>query len=113
MTTDKDHNNDAELEALFQAARSTPPQVPDALLARVQADALAQQPRRRRNLWEAFVNATGGVPAVCGLATAACVGLWIGIAPPDVMPDLGGIVLGVETTTEDETAAFGWDIEEG
>ncbi|MFC6588937.1 hypothetical protein ACFQDZ_18430 [Sulfitobacter pacificus] len=39
--------NDTELEALFQQARATAPQMPDGLLARVLSDAETMQPAPR------------------------------------------------------------------
>jgi len=99
---------DADLEDIFAAARATPPQVPDALMTRVRADAQAMQPRAKIG-WGGWLRGLGGLPAMGGLVTATCVGFWIGVAPPDTLPDLGGLVLGFEQTSDFETDGFGWD----
>lgn len=108
--------NDTELESLFEAARRAPPAVPEALMARVIADAQTLQPAVP--LWVGLTEALGGLPGLGGLVTAACVGVWLGVSPPSYVPDLAGQVLGFETVWEDELDAlgvtsFGWDIEEG
>ncbi len=118
---DNDTPTDAGLDALFDRARAAPPVVPDALMARVLADAAAAQPVRggSRAGWRRWVAALGGAPALGGLVTASCLGFWLGFAPPDTLPDVAGQVWGVETVVEDdswdgiELIAFGWDIEEG
>jgi hypothetical protein len=117
--TDNDKMNDtledAGLEDFFEAARATPPSVPQALMARVQADALDAQPRAKGMAKAGWLQALGGLPGLGGLATAACVGVWIGIAPPAQLPDLGGLALGLEDISQTDVAGFGWDIgtEEG
>lgn len=112
-----DAQRDAELDAMFDSARADPPAVSQALMARVLADAQAAQPRARRDL-AGWLSRIGGLPALGGFVTATCVGIWIGVAPPETLPDLGGAVLGVEFTAQaddfaDEADGFGWDIEEG
>ncbi|MFP7674308.1 hypothetical protein ACG74X_13255 [Marivita sp. S0852] len=70
---------DTALEALFAKARDTPPRVPDALMARVMADAVAEAPKRARfRRWRQLLDGVGGWPAMAGLATAACFGIWTG-----------------------------------
>ncbi|MBB4175326.1 hypothetical protein [Sulfitobacter noctilucicola] len=116
--TSRNQNNDAMLEDLFQQARATPPHAPDALMERVLADAQQEQPRPAFKGWRDWLGALGGIPGLSGLVTASCVGFWLGIAPPDAVPDLTATVWGVETEyTEDSfdsagVSAFGWDIEE-
>jgi len=109
--------DDLALENLFEQARATPPQVPDALIARVMADAQAVQPRGRPTGWRGWLIAIGGLPALSGLVTATCVGFWIGVAPPDGLPDLAGLVLTGQDSTALETVTdmtgLGLDIEEG
>ncbi len=119
MTMTDDRVNDTELEALFQQARATPPQMPEGLMARVLADAEALQPapRAAHGGWRAWIAALGGLPGMGGLVTASCLGFWLGVAPPSGLPDLAGTVLGVESTYEEDIgsgtySAFGWDIEE-
>lgn len=109
--------NDTELEALFQQARATAPQMPDGLLARVLSDAETMQPAPLRRGWQAVFSALGGLPGMGGLITASCLGFWLGVAPPTGLPDLAGTVLGIENTLEADInvstlTAFGWDIEE-
>lgn len=119
-----DFDNDA-LEDLFAAARANPPRVSADLQARVLADAEALMPKANslklpwhRALWQLF----GGAAGLSGLATAAAVGIWVGVAPPAGMPDLAGqFVSGTwnvetvdtaEVDTEIEFGGFGWDMEE-
>ncbi len=114
--------NDLELENLFEAGRAAPVPVPDALMARVMADARKLQPRRKTAGWRSWLSAIGGMPALSGLVTATCVGFWLGVAPPEGLPDLAGQVLGQQIITEldssdidiaTDLSGFGWDIEEG
>ncbi|MBD3662501.1 hypothetical protein [Sulfitobacter aestuariivivens] len=110
---DKTISDDA-LEACFEQARVTQAPLPEAAMARILADAAAVQPRAPRMAWRAWVRALGGAPGIGGLITATCVGFWIGIAPPQMLPDVGGIVLGAEVSAFDLDAdGFGWDLEEG
>ena len=117
--TDKNQINDAELETFFEAARAAPPAVPDALMAAVLADAEAVQAAPKNSGWGAWLANLGGLPGLGGLVTATCVGFWLGVAPPEVMPDLAGFVLGTEAVLEDGLASepgldgFGWDLDEG
>lgn len=106
------------LEALFEDARRDPPGVPAALMARVLEDAAALQTQPARPVWRGWLAALGGLPGMGGLITATCVGFWIGLAPPDALPDVAGQLLGAELSSEAEVdfgtlASFGWDIEEG
>ena len=119
-----DFDDDA-LEDFFAAARANPPRVTADLQARVLADAEALMPKPNllalpwhRALWQLF----GGAAGLSGLATAAAVGIWVGVAPPAGMPDLAGqFVSGTwnvetvdtaEVDTEIEFGGFGWDMEE-
>jgi hypothetical protein len=107
------------LETLFQDARATPPAMPDGLMDRIMADAVAQQPKAKSGGWRAIWQAIGGAPAFGGLVTATAVGFWIGVAPPSNLPDIATqIITGTEYASFDDTSlpdfsAFGWDIEEG
>lgn len=111
---------DSELDGLFDAARAQTPQVPGPLMDRVMRDALSAQGAAPTG-WRAWLATLGGAPGIGGLVSATCVGFWIGVAPPEGLPDLAGLVLGtngVETFEHDpfsdiETGLFGWDIEEG
>ena len=72
-------SDDTALGAAFKNARETPVAVPDALMSRVLADAVAEMPKvERHSIWHQFVGALGGWPAMAGLAATACVGLWAG-----------------------------------
>ncbi|WP_341641031.1 hypothetical protein [Phycobacter sp. K97] len=93
------------LDALFAEARQNRPEMPDNLTARILADAasvqaahqgamavqrgpMGQAPRAAAlRLWHQFWRAVGGWPAMAGMATACGAGLWIGLAPPDFVPD--------------------------
>lgn len=112
----KERPMNTDLDDLFATARANPAPVPRALLDRVEAEALAQQPRPALHTgWRGWLAALGGAPGVGGLITATCVGVWIGAAPPAPLPDMGGLVLGFETgaVTDDGLGSFGWDSEEG
>lgn len=88
--------DDKELDDLFAAARAAPPAPSDALMARVVADALANQPAarpetaaparrlpsRRAPLWEPLAAIFGGTGALVGIGGAAVTGLFIGLAQP-------------------------------
>lgn len=117
--TDKDRIDDTALEALFDDARATAPQVSDALMARIIADAQAVRPvqAKARGL-RGLIASLGGLPALGGLVTATCVGFWLGVAPPAAVPDLAATVLGVDVAAETEMdgyglSAYGWDLDEG
>jgi hypothetical protein len=97
----KDRNRDqgdgmAELDALLAGAAAAPVEMPDQLMAAILADAARVQaeqqavavavPARRPRLVQLW-QAIGGWPGLGGLATACAVGLWIGLAPPQFLPD--------------------------
>ncbi|MGB7242128.1 MAG: hypothetical protein WBC93_08595 [Sulfitobacter sp.] len=121
--TDDPQKTDKLVDDLFTQARAAPVDPPAGLLARVVADAHALQPgqvataKSRGLSWAAIVRALGGWQGLGGLATAACAGFWIGVSPPEVLPDAGAIIWGSETVeSADYTpllSGFGWDIEEG
>lgn len=93
MTDMRDENM---LEQMFAEARADAPPASDAFLARIMADAeaeqariLAPQPPERRPVLQAFVAAlAGGWAGLGGLAAASLAGLWIGLAPPDLIQNL-------------------------
>lgn len=83
---------EAELDALFSAARDeVPGPVPRALQARLVADALAARPVVARG-WLARLGALwadmGGVPGLAGVGAAGLAGVWIGFSGPGVTGDL-------------------------
>ena len=80
---------EAGLDALFAAARAAEPPVPDALLARVLADAAQHVPRpaprsapRRRSWLAGVLDMLGGRGAMAGLAAAGMAGIFIGFVQP-------------------------------
>ncbi|MEM9968088.1 MAG: hypothetical protein AAF755_08320 [Pseudomonadota bacterium] len=115
MTQDKEA---LELEALFEKARRDPPEVPAALMRRILEDAATLQSGGAQPVWRGWLAAVGGLPGVSGLATATCVGFWIGLAPPAGVPDLAGQLFESALREEAEVSidmltSFGWDMEEG
>lgn len=103
-------DQDAGLEAFFQAGRAAAPAPSDALIATILQDAKALQPEAalltgstvRRSFWRDLSAQIGGWPALAGMATATLVGLWIGFSAPDQLETLsGGIVLAGDYTTAD------------
>lgn len=92
--------DDRNLDLFFDAARQAAPRAPDALLARVMQDAVSVQagqlaqpsgapaaPHAGSGLFGQLWSALGGWGGAAGLATACAAGIWIGLAPPQVMPD--------------------------
>lgn len=92
-------------EALALARAEAARPAPDALMARVLADAArvahpARTAGRRQGRLAASLAALGGWPALGGLATAGMAGLWLGLSPPAAVEDLGGW-LGAEGASAD------------
>ena len=84
--------HDSDLDDLLAQARTVEPPLPSRLVARIEADALAEQrgwaadirrpaPRPRRR-WTGWVAALGGGGVLAGLATATLAGVWLGVAQP-------------------------------
>ncbi len=104
--TDKDFETD-DLSLYFDAAKEVPPTPPNALMRRVLDDALAAQPGEVRTSrqsfwvrrWQEFAGAVGGWPAMAGLATATVAGVWLGVAPPAILPDATGAYLATDANT--------------
>ncbi|MFP5479961.1 MAG: dihydroorotate dehydrogenase [Alphaproteobacteria bacterium] len=92
-----------DLDDLFAAARADRPQPSEALLQRVLADALAQQPCpaptpvHRSGLLARLSAAFGGGPALAGVCSAAVVGLVLGYLNPMTYDYLTGGLTGAET----------------
>tara|TARA_R110002049_G_scaffold137350_2_gene297329 strand:- start:10692 stop:11078 length:387 start_codon:yes stop_codon:yes gene_type:complete len=110
------------LEDVFAVARAAPPRPSDTLQQRVLADAYGLQPSvgptaGTAPFWAALWRTLGGAPGLGGLATAAGIGVWLGIAPPAAVPDLAGEIFATEAalanSTGDDILAefdiFGWD----
>lgn len=83
----------ADLDALLDVTRRDRPVLPDALTARILADAESEQDRFARRkpkaapVWHRWLEVIGGWPAMGGMATACAAGIWIGFAPPQMLPD--------------------------
>lgn len=97
--TDKRPLDDTELDGLFDAARARAPRPSEALLRRIEADALAEQSRTgaaapgaapRPGRLAALLAAIGGWPAAAGLAAATVAGLAVGLGTPQVVDTLSG-----------------------
>lgn len=105
----KDGQVEAGLDDLFTAARSARSAPSEALMARVLADALAEQPRmamqapgprlRGPGLWARLVWALGGTGALAGMGTAAVAGLFLGLVQPVGLAGLDEAVLGAPLET--------------
>ena len=117
MKKSDEMRNDPELDLFFDAARQAAPMPSDAVMARILADAAAVQPVPPGGFWPRWLVKIGGLPALGGLVSAACVGFWLGVAPPATLPDFAGHLLNVQSSTSEEytgdLADFGWDVEEG
>ncbi len=89
MTHEVDTSEDGELSGFFDAARREGAAPSGDFMARLQADALRNQPvpaaRQRGSFWSDLLRALGGWPTVAGLTAAGCAGLWIGVSPPDMV----------------------------
>lgn len=93
-----------ELEHLLQkraAALTALPAVPDELMARILADAARAQPRSAMaaksmptmrlptiTLGQVFADLFGGGGVLAGMATAACAGIYLGLAQPSALSAL-------------------------
>lgn len=80
------------IDDLFALARDTPPPPSGDFMARILADATAEQdrlnsvrptPPKPASLWQSLVAALGGIGAVAGVGSAAVAGLVIGYVQPD------------------------------
>lgn len=108
-----------DLEAAFIAARAAPPQMSDALAARITRDAEAHLPKQ--SWWARVFSQAGGPVGLGGLVTATVAGFWFGIAPPSETLDpimiFGTIELAADDAAldDDMTDLFGfeWITEEG
>ena len=83
-------DDDRFLDAYFDDAKKSSPAIPDALMARIVADAAAETDRRTQmaarvepvSVWRQIWQAVGGWPAIAGLSAATLTGVWIGLNPP-------------------------------
>ncbi|MEP1961975.1 hypothetical protein [Tateyamaria sp.] len=95
-------------------------EVPEALMARVLADADAMLPAPGGAVapipwWRQIVDGIGGWNAVGGLAVAAATGFVIGIGGIEAVHFADFLSVNYDTYYEgqDAVSVFGWDIEEG
>ncbi|MFD3189386.1 hypothetical protein ACFMPD_03815 [Sedimentitalea sp. HM32M-2] len=109
------NRNEIDLDGFFDAARRETAHLPEGLAARVLADAARVQDAtpaaarqeirmqsRRSGRWRQLMQMLGGWPAMGGLVTACAIGIWLGVAPPQALPDPAGLLIW-------ETALFGDD----
>lgn len=87
--TDKPRTEDG-LQRFFDAGRAAAAEPGGDLLARITAQALAEQQQRpvlapEPGVWALLMRALGGWPAMAGFAAAACTGVWLGFAPPEAV----------------------------
>jgi len=125
MMMSEDKHLDHTLEALFDVAKTQELQPSDALMARILADAEAEQPphlallttktRTGRGLFKQLWGAIGGWPAVAGLATATMAGLWIGMNPSVYVADVMAQYTGSDSDLYlvDFVSAYDFDLGEG
>jgi len=98
-----EHKHSGELEAAFDAARSSQPEPSANLMARVLADAQIVQaeqsvkPSARvpRGYMQQLLEALGGWPAVAGLSAAGVAGVWLGLGPMAGVSDAVASYLGM------------------
>ncbi|MEX0347863.1 MAG: hypothetical protein AB3N15_00425 [Paracoccaceae bacterium] len=92
---------DKDLEAFFAAARDRRDDMPDGLAARMMDDAdriqqdhlvVTDPVRSRPCLWDQLQSLLGGWAGMGGLVAASAAGVWIGLAPPEFLPDPAGLV---------------------
>jgi len=100
-----------KLDQLLRSRAETmaPPQaVPDDLMARILADAARLQPQPRSiaalrpaaarpvrlGFWAALNDMFGGSGVLAGLATAACAGVYLGVAQPTALDSLAMVWTG-------------------
>lgn len=116
MTQTDPHMKD--LDALLASSQAPAPS--QDLMVRILHDALAEQPvpmaGQRRSWMARFAPLIGGWQGLGGLVAATCAGLWIGISPPDNLPEGLSAFLNVQDMTVQQDPGlngFGWDLEEG
>lgn len=98
--TTEDHG----LDLFFAAARAERIEMPVGLAERMRADAAMvqagfapplapPQPGRAPGLLMQLWSALGGWPALSGMAVACAAGIWLGVSPPNFLPDPLGLVV--------------------
>lgn len=96
---------DVGLDAFFSAARDDRIGMPAGLAERMRADAAMVQAgfgrpviadeaqRSSGGLLSQLWGALGGWPALSGMAVAGAAGIWLGVAPPNFLPDPLNVVM--------------------
>lgn len=117
--------DEAGLDSFFAAARAQSPQPGGDFLARMEAQALAEQPAVRSDVpgvaglrpvgvLRQLRDAVGGWAGLAGLATACAAGIWIGVSPPDGLTVLwGGDAAALGTIGVDPLSSFDLALMEG
>lgn len=94
------------------ASRARPVPVPDALMARIMADAAREQPRpfafappaakapAKLTLWQAISDMFGGGGVLAGLATAACAGVYLGAVQPEMITSVTSALSGTSAVDQ-------------
>ena len=87
MKMDKNIQDDAALDALFDAGRANEPQATDDFMARLMADAVPPKPQRQiePQAPSPLFGKLKGLFAASGLSGAAVLGLWIGFIMPETV----------------------------
>lgn len=104
-----EYEKDTELDVLFAAARRDTDRMSEPLMARMVADAARVQEERaahdvlrpegtRPGFLTQLLSAIGGWPAMGGLVAACAAGVWIGLSPPEFLPDPTNLL----TTTQSD-----------
>ncbi|MEM9438705.1 MAG: hypothetical protein AAGA15_16880 [Pseudomonadota bacterium] len=97
--------SEAELDTLFRASESEGPLPSGDLIARIMADAEAEQAvaalarPARPSVLAGLRETLGGWAGLSGLAGAAAMGLIIGVFPPEALSTYSDTVLGIGTAT--------------
>ncbi len=104
-----DHE-DNSLDLLFAAARANPPVLSGDRIALLEQQALDAQPFEP--VWRRAVAVIGGLPGLGGLVASVVLGLWIGVASPDVIGLQVDALLGADSELL-QSVDFGWEQDEG
>lgn len=102
---------EAQLDAMFSSARRDVADPTPDFLSGLEAAAVhalkpqVRPPEPRLGWFAQLSEALGGWTGLSGLATAAVAGVWIGVSPPDLIPDPLGVVSGF---TDETVSIDGW-----
>ncbi|MGD9864338.1 MAG: hypothetical protein AB7S99_14100 [Pseudodonghicola sp.] len=105
------------LDVFFAAARAERNEMPVGLAERMRADAAMVQagfarpptpvrPGRGTGLLGQLWSTLGGWPALSGLAAACAAGVWLGVSPPNFLPDPLGLVVQSQQSDLDVLNSF-------